>query len=123
MAFNIVYFDKKTHLLCVTDGKVSNVDEYLAWAMEIVAKAKSSGHKVLLMDNRTFSLELTPLDVVSFADKLDEMGAARLGLRIGVVSNPGNPEVSRLVETSLVNRSATYRSFRNQADAMEWLKI
>jgi len=123
MAYNIVYFDKKTHLLCVTDGKVSNVKEYLAWAMDIIAKAKSSGHKVLLMDNRTFTLELTPLDVVSFADKLDEMGAAKLGFRIGVVSNPGNPEVSRLVETSLVNRSATYRSFKNQTEAMEWLKI
>lgn len=123
MSYSIVSFEKGSHLLCVTDGNVSTVEEYLAWALEVISKVQKSGCKILLLDNRTFSLQLTAHDVVVFADELEKMGAAKLGLRIAVISNADNLDISRLVETSLVNRSATYKSFRSQADAMKWLNI
>lgn len=123
MSYSIVFLEKDTHLLCVSDGVITSVQEYLTWAMEIMAKAKETGDKVLLIDNRTMALKITKDDIIVFADKLESMGGSRLGFRIGVIACPANLELSRFVEASLSERGAVYKSFENQTGAMDWLKI
>lgn len=121
MTYSQIFTDNGDHLLCITDGMVDNADTFLVWAKAVIAKAAELGRTKILVDNRTFVLNLTALDVITFATALEEMNAASLGLRLAVVSSPKNPEISRLVETSLINRSAMYKGFKGQEEAKEWL--
>ena len=121
MPYRIVFSEESNYLLCITDGTVEDAEEYIAWGLESLKKTIDTGHKKILYDNRTFKLNLVPLDIVLFAKQYEEMDVAQLGLRMAVVSNPKNPEVSRLVETTLTNRSAAYKTFGSQAEALTWL--
>lgn len=121
MSYSQVFTDETLYLLCITHGTVDNAEAFVEWAVGVIGKARETGHTRILMDNRTFELHLSPLDVVTFASRLEAMNANSLGLRLAVVSSPANPEISRLVETSLINRSASYKSFRNQQEALDWL--
>ncbi|MGE4421323.1 MAG: hypothetical protein AB7D39_03425 [Pseudodesulfovibrio sp.] len=121
MAYSQIFTVKEEYLLCITDGDVSDVETFIEWGLKLVAKAREVRRTRVLVDNRTFLLKLSPLDVITFANFMEDKGAAKLGLRMAVLSNPHNPETSRLVETALVNRSASYKSFRNQEEAKEWL--
>ena len=120
-SYDIVFFYESGYVLCVTDGSVNSADEYISWGLEVTAKAKEAGCTRFLFDNRTFSLNLSPLDIVLFAKKYEELNMAQFGFRMAVLSNPKNPEVSRLVETTLINRSASYKRFNTQAEALTWL--
>ena len=121
MSYSLIFTEKPEYLLCITDGKVSDTDSFIEWAMIAMARAEELGYARVLFDNRTFKLDLTPFEVISFAKHLEDMGAAKLGFRMAVVSCPENLETSHIVETALVNRSGTYKSFRNQKEAKEWL--
>ena len=121
MQYRIVFSEESNHLLCITDGSVNSAEEYIAWGLETLKKARETGHKKILYDNRTFRLNLTPLDTVLFAKRYEDLNVAQFGLRMAVLSNPKNPEISRLIETTLTNRSASYKTFATQADALTWL--
>jgi len=123
MPYNTVFFDKQNHLLCISEGDITSLDEYIAWAIEVVDKCKETGRFVVLVDNRTLVLKLTMHEIASFADKLETFGAAQLKLKVAVISCPDNLELSKSVETSLLDRSADYKSFKSQKDAMEWLGV
>ena len=121
MAYSQIFTFTDEYLLCITDGEVSDAESFIEWALSLVAKAREARRTKVLVDNRTFRLNLSSLDIITFANYLEEKGAAKLGLRLAVLSNPHNPENSRMVETALVNRSASYKSFGNQVEAKEWL--
>ncbi|EGB13860.1 hypothetical protein DND132_0644 [Pseudodesulfovibrio mercurii] len=121
MAYTQIFTSKNEYLLCITDGVVDDAETFIEWALKLVAKAREARRTRILVDNRTLRLDLSPLDIITFANFLEDQGTAKLGLRLAVLSNPHNPETSRLVETALVNRSASYRSFRSQQEAQEWL--
>jgi hypothetical protein len=121
MAYSQIFTSMEGYLLCITDGEVSDAETFIEWGVKLVAKAREARRTRVLVDNRTFHLNLSSLDIITFANFLEEKGAAKLGLRLAVLSNPHNPENSRMVETALVNRSASYKSFRNQEEAKEWL--
>lgn len=121
MAYTQIYTDKGAYLLCITDGMVDNAESFIEWGLSVMGRAREMGHTRVLFDNRTFRLYLTPLDVITFASHLEKIGAARMGFRMAVLSNPANLETSRLVETALVNRSGSYKGFRSQKEAKEWL--
>lgn len=121
MAYTQIFTSKDAYLLCITDGVVGDAGTFIEWGLRLLTKAREVRRTRLLVDNRTFSLELSPLDVITFANFMEDRDAAKLGLRLAVLSNPHNPETSRLVETALVNRSASYRSFRSQQEAQHWL--
>jgi len=123
MSYSLVTTDVDSHLLCVTDGQVNDADALIEWALDVVSKAQESGVRKLLLDNRTFALNLSPLDVVTFANSLEKMDAAQLGFRMAVLSSPGNKEISHLVETTLTNRSASYKMHSNLNDAKKWLRV
>ena len=121
--YSQIFTDERCYLLCITDGTVASVESFIEWAVAVIGKARETNHTKILIDNRTFELRLSSMDVVTFASYLEEMNAASLGLRLAVTSSPKNPEISRMVETALTNRSASYRSFRNQKEAMDWLEL
>ncbi|WP_319585016.1 hypothetical protein [uncultured Pseudodesulfovibrio sp.] len=121
MAYSQIFTSTEEYLLCITDGEVSDAETFIEWGLNLVAKAHEMRRMKVLVDNRTFSLKLSSLDIITFANFMEEKGAAKLGLRLAVLSNPHNPESSRMVETALVNRSASYKSFHNQVEAKEWL--
>ena len=119
--FSQVFTDEKRYLLCITDGMVDCTEPFVDWAMSVMGKAHEIGQTKILIDNRTFELRLSPLDVVTFASHLEKVNIASQGFRLAVISSPKNPEISRLVETVLINRSACYKSFPNQKEATSWL--
>lgn len=121
MTYTQIFTVKDDYLLCITDGEVSDSESFIRWGVALVVKTQEIGSTRVLVDNRTFLLNLTPLDVITFADHMEQLGGNRLGLRLAVVSCVQNLDVSRLVETALINRSATYKSFLNQKEAQQWL--
>ncbi|HKI82052.1 MAG TPA: hypothetical protein VKA04_10435 [Pseudodesulfovibrio sp.] len=121
MAYSQIFTSTDEYLLCITDGEVSDAETFIEWGLKLVSRAREARRTRVLVDNRTFSLNLSSLDIITFANFLEDKGASKLGLRMAVLSNPHNPENSRMVETALVNRSAFYKSFRNQVEAKEWL--
>jgi len=121
MAYSQIFTSTDEYLLCITDGEVSDAETFIEWGLKLVSRAREARRTRVLVDNRTFSLNLSSLDIITFANFLEDKGASKLGLRMAVLSNPHNPENSRMVETALVNRSASYKSFRNQVEAKEWL--
>lgn len=121
MTYSQVFSELDDYLLCISDGEVNSAEEYIEWAMNVVKRAMETGHTKVLFDNRTFHLKLTQLDVSAFADHLESMGAARLGFRLAVVPCNKNPDVSRMVETALRNRSGSYQIFESQDEAKAWL--
>lgn len=123
MPYSIVFLEKSSHLLCVSDGTVTGLEEYVAWGIEIISRVKESKQRVLLLDNRTLHLDVTTYDVIVFAEMVGSLGVPLMGLKIGVISASDNKEVSKMVETALVNRSAVYRSFDCQKDAHDWLSL
>jgi hypothetical protein len=123
MSYNTVFFDKQNHLLCISEGEISSLDDYIAWAIAVIDKCKEAGLFVVLIDNRTLVFKLTLHEIASFADRLETFGAAPLSLKVAVISCPDNLELSKSVEISLLNRSADYKSFKSQKEAMEWLGV
>jgi len=123
MTYSQVFTEKKEYLLCISDGRISDVGVFIEWAVALVSKAKATGYTRILIDNRTLTLELSPLDVITFAKYLEDMGAAQFGFRLAALTSPTNVEISRLVETSLTNRSASYKIFKNPAEAKKWLLV
>jgi hypothetical protein len=121
MSFSMVFTDKNDYLLCITDGMVDGADGYIAWGLEAIGRIRQTHHTKILFDNRTFRLELSSLDIVLFAQKYEELNVPVLGLRMAVLSCSKNDAVSRLIETTLINRSATYRRFESQEEAKKWL--
>lgn len=121
MDYTQIFTSKDEYLLCITDGAVSDAETFIEWGLQLLSKAWEARRTRILVDNRTFRLDLSPLDVITFANFMEDKDAAKLGLRLAVLSNPHNPEASRLVETALVNRSASYKSFQTQQEAQHWL--
>lgn len=121
VAFTQTFTQKPTYVLCVTQGAVRNSDEFIAWGEGVIANALTMGCRKVLLDNRDFRLEISTLDVITFASHLENQDAAQIGLRLAVLSSPLNPEISRVVETSMTNRSAAYRRFNSPEEAKEWL--
>jgi len=121
MSYSTVFFDKADHLLCVTDGELSELDDCVRWAVAIIKRAQENGHKNVLVDNRTLFLKFSPQEAVAFAEALKQMGGVELGIRLAVISCPQNPEISNAVEEAFVERAAILKSFKSQASAMRWL--
>ncbi|WP_272701318.1 hypothetical protein [Desulfovibrio sp. Fe33] len=121
MSYKQIFTIKDSYLLCITDGGVNEAKAFIEWGVKLVAKTRHCRRTRVLLDNRTFHLALSALDIITFANFMENQGAAKLGLRIAVLSNPHNPESSRFVETAMVNRSASYRAFRTQQEAHDWL--
>jgi hypothetical protein len=121
MAYSQIFTSTDEYLLCITDGEVSDAETFIEWGLKLLSRARKARRTKVLVDNRTFRLNLSSLDIITFANFMEDNGAAKLGLRLAVLSNPHNPENSRMVETALVNRSASYKSFSNQREAKEWL--
>lgn len=121
MPYIQIFTKKSGYLQCVTDGTISDVETFLQWVVAVIDKARETDRSRMLFDNRTLKLSLTPLEVITFAQHLEGMEAARLGFRMASISCPGNLEVSRLIETVIVNRSGSYKVFHNQEEALEWL--
>ena len=121
MAYTQVFTDRKDYLLCITDGKIDSLDALFNWAKSIIDKTRETGHRKLLFDNRTCRLELTSLDVVTFATQLEVIDIMKSGYRLAAIPSPHNPDVSRMVETALINRSVSYKMFASQEAAKEWL--
>jgi len=121
MPFTQVVTATRDYLLFIGDGSILNAEELLEWCMAAVDKARESGHKKLLFDNRTLTLEMTQHDVLMASNRMAELNVQLLGFRFAVVSSAKNPERSTFIETAFVNRSATYKNFDTQKDALEWL--
>jgi len=122
MSYSQSFAAMPTHLYCLTVGKVDDARAMIEWGEAIVRMAKETGMSRVLIDNREFVLELSPLEVVEFARDFEEKNIAVIGLRLAVMSSPSQPETTRLIETVLTNRSASYRRFANPEEALVWLE-
>lgn len=121
MSYSLVVTDKGDYLLFITDGSVHSAEDFWEWSMSIVTKAQEFGKTKLLFDNRTFLLDITQYDVLTVVDRWVEMDAPSLGLKFAVISSRKSPEISRFIETSFTNRSAAYKRFSHQTEALGWL--
>jgi len=122
MSYTQTFAATPTHLRCHTVGTVTDVRSLIEWGEALVGMAQETERPKLLVDNRAFVLELSPMEILEFAQHFEEKEIAMLGLRLAVMSSPSKPETTRLVETALTNRSACYRRFTTPEEALVWLE-
>ena len=120
--FSQTFADMMNYLLCTSSGEVTDVDEFVDWSEDLVVQIRKTGHRKVLLDNREFHLKLSPWDIITFAKGLEDRVAGYKGLRLAVLSSPFNPEMSRVAETSMTNRSATYKRFDTMDEALGWFQ-
>ena len=120
--FYQVFADMMDYLLCTSTGEVTDVDEFIAWSEGLIAQIRKTGHRKVLVDNRGLHLKLSSWDIITFAEGLEDRGANYRRIRLAVLSSPFNPEMSRVAETSMTNRSATYMRFDTENEALDWLR-
>lgn len=121
MSYKQVFTDKEDYLLCVTEGVADDVESLVAWTDSVLGRAEEAGRTNILCDNRMFHLKMTLSDVTSFTDRIPVVDAVKAGLRMACVPSPCNPDLSRVAETFLTNRSASYKVFHSRVAAREWL--
>ena len=119
--FYQVFADMMNYLLCTTTGEVAELNELIEWSEGVTAQIHKTGHRKILFDNRDFRLKLSSWDIITFAKRLEDESTTYHELRLAVLSSPFNPEISRVAETSLTNRSATYMRFDTEDEALAWL--
>lgn len=121
MPFTQIATEKKDHMFFIGDGSIRDQEEFFQWCVASIGKARDSGHTRLLYDNRTLSLEMTQHDIMVVSEQLLDLGIPVMGLRFAVVSSARTSDVADSVETAFANRSAAYRRFDSQEEALEWL--
>jgi len=121
MAITQVVTNKPDYLLLIDDGRIRNKQEFLELCIDAITKALQHGQKRLLLDNRTLSIELTRPEVLEVADQLEGMSAHELGFRFAVISSRKSSKIARFVEMAFANRSAMYKRFESQREALSWL--
>lgn len=122
MKYTQVFTETPGYLLCVSNGTINSVEAYVNWGEAAVSKALETGNFKILFDNRTLLLDLDSWEIDIFSKHLDEMDYVSIGLRLAVLSNPANEEISQQIELALTNRSASYKRFKSQEDAVKWLE-
>ena len=101
---------------------MTDIHSLIEWGEGVLASIRATGHRKILFDNREFNLKLSTWDIIAFAERLGDQGVAYHRLRLAVLSSPYNPEMSRMAETSMTNRSATYMRFDTEEEALTWLR-
>lgn len=122
MTYSMTFVEMPAYLLCITKGKILDIEEFISWGDAILAKAREAKRQKILIDNRDFALDISPLEIVTFARHVKDDFEVLLELRLAILSSPENPEMSRLAETAFTNRSATYRRFNTLEEAEAWLQ-
>jgi len=121
MPFTQIVTEQMDHILFIGNGSIRNQEEFYQWCVESIEKAKATGHTRLLYDNRALFLEMTQHDITMVSEQMLDLGIPLMGLRFAVVSSSKTFDVARSVETAFANRSAAYRRFDSQEEALEWL--
>ncbi len=122
MTYSMTFVEMPAYLLCITKGRLVNIEEFISWGDAVLAKAQETKRQKILIDNRDFALDISPLDIVTFAKHVKNNFEVLFELRLAVLSSPKNPEISRLAETAFTNRSATYKRFDTPQEAEVWLQ-
>ena len=121
MQYTYIFTDKQNYLLCSTSGEVKDVSSLITYSEAIILETRKLGHSRLLIDDRALTVDLSPLDVITFSEHLANTDFAKLGIRIAVIYSPRNKEISHVFETAMTNRSVSFQTFKDLKDAEEWL--
>ena len=121
MPYSQIATVRPEYMLFIGDGSLKDAEEFFEWCMTSIKKAQEHGLNRLLYDNRTLLVEMAQHDVMVVSDRLADMDVQLLGFRFAVVSSRETLELSRFVETTFTNRSATYKTFGSQEEALKWL--
>lgn len=121
MSFSYTLTDLDGYLLCTMSGSIEDAEAMISCGSSVVPETKKRGHSNLLLDDRALKMSLSPLDITIFANHMEGINFARMGLRIAVIFPPENEEIIRFFETTLTNRSVSFRVFRNIKNAEAWL--
>ena len=122
MTYSMTFVEMPRCLLCISKGRIMDIEEFISWGDAIISKARETKLHKILIDNRNFALAISPMEIITFAEHLNEDFEMLTGLRLAILSSPENPEMSRLTETAFTNRSATYRRFDTLEEAEAWLQ-
>ncbi len=109
------------YLYVEASGTISSDEEMETHAHCVADEADRQNCSKILIYDRDLSIQLTPFDTISFAERMDEISLALKGLRIAVVVTPHNKESRAFIETALVNRSVQYKAVGSREEGLDWL--
>lgn len=117
--YNFLLRDK--YLRVEACGDIRDHEEMTAHARQIVDASQKLNRSRVLIHSDGLNLRLAPMDIVAFAEIMDELELCIQGLRLAVVAPSQPPESRNFIETTMVNRSVRYKVFQSEEAALAWL--
>ncbi|WP_316897556.1 hypothetical protein [Pseudodesulfovibrio indicus] len=121
MAFKMSTEIRDGYILCVTTGEIRTADDILEKVEVLRRVGKREGFFRFLMEERRLRLLIDAHEISIAANLLEREGIQTIGGRMATLYNPDYPDAFRLQETMYMNRSLSYRLFREEAEALVWL--
>ncbi len=112
---------KEDHLRITTSGRIDSIEPVIEYGNRIITLAAQANMRRVLLDELGLSVSLSPLDAVLLGEQLLEVANLAQGIRVAAVCTPENYETLSFIETSLQNRSISFRVFKEEQKALNWL--
>jgi len=104
-----------------TTGTIESAQEAIAYTTIHVDKARQTGIRRLLLDERDVTFRVDFADSMEVAEYWNSKGLPALGLRLAVLPSHTTPVQMEEFETLAANRSVAYRVFADEESALDWL--
>lgn len=111
----------ETHLKITVSGTMDSYEEQADFSLLLARLGNEYEQQRLLLDERLLRKHLDALDAYRLAESPTSAEAAVRGVRTACVPNPEDFAFAKILETSLSNRSISYRIFSTEAEAEAWL--
>ncbi|MGE4191965.1 MAG: hypothetical protein AB7E51_01105 [Pseudodesulfovibrio sp.] len=105
----------------VTTGEIRTADHVLEKVESLRRVCEREGIFRFLMEERRLRLLVDAHESAIAANLLEREGIQTFGGRMATLYNPDYLDAFRLQETMYMNRSLSYRLFRDEAEALVWL--
>lgn len=120
MPYTACILTRKTHLKVTVTGTMDYDEQADFSALLARLGAEYDLHRVLL-DERRLRKRLDALDAYRLAESTISAEAAVRGVRLACVPHPEDVVFAQSLETSMANRSISYRVFSDLEEAEAWL--
>lgn len=121
MGFKLSTEVRDGYIYGVTTGEIRTANDVLEKLANLRRVADEKGIFRVLMEERTLLLHIDAHDSAVAANMMENEGLQHIGGRMACLYNPECEGAFRMLETLYLNRSLSYRLFRDEAEALAWL--
>lgn len=121
MPVDVVMTPTDEYLLIESSGEMATFEEGVEYIEAQVVKARETGIRRILVDDRNMAVSLDYADILALAEYWGRSGLPSMGLRVAALPPPAAPQGQQAYETTATNRSIVFKVFFDRQEAEDWL--